>query len=339
MKKYHVYGIGAALVDTEIEVEDHELASFGIEKGLMTLVDEARQQMLMEHLQDHLTVARLTSGGSAANSIIALSCFGGKAFYSCKVADDENGRFYLADLAAAGVHHPLRHQLPAGTTGKCLVLITPDAERTMNTYLGISESLGVENLDLQALADSQFLYVEGYLVTSATGRAAAISARQHAEANDIKVALSLSDPGIVEHFSDGLGEIIGSGVDLLFCNREEAMSWTGQQDMAKVIESMKSTAATFAITLGAEGALIYDGETVHTIAPTRVTAVDTNGAGDMFAGAFLYGITHGMSYAQAGELASIAAAAVVAQFGPRLHISQHHGMVAAVKASSPAESV
>ncbi len=331
MKKYHVYGIGAALVDTEIEVEDHELVSFGIEKGLMTLVDEDRQQMLMAHLEDHLTVARLTSGGSAANSIIALSCFGGKAFYSCKVADDENGRFYLADLAAAGVHYPRHHELPAGTTGKCLVLITPDAERTMNTYLGISESLSVENLDLQALVDSQFLYVEGYLVTSATGRAAAVSACQHARENGIKVAFSLSDPGIVEHFRDGLGEIIGSGIDLLFCNREEAMNWTGQRDMDSVIENMKATAATFAITLGAEGALIYDGETLHTIAPTRVTAIDTNGAGDMFAGAFLYGITHAMSYAQAGKLASTAAAAVVAQFGPRLHISQHRGIVGAVE--------
>ncbi len=322
-KKYHVYGIGAALVDTEIEVENHELINLGIEKGLMTLVDEERQQTLIEHFQDHLTVARLTGGGSAANSIIALSCFGGNSYYSCKVADDENGRFYLADLAAAGVHLPDNNRLPTGTTGKCLVLITPDAERTMNTYLGISETLSLANLDLKAVTASEFLYLEGYLVTSLTGRAAAIKAREHAEKNGTRTALSLSDPGIVAHFRKGLDDIIGEGVDLLFCNREEAMIWTGQSDIAKVVDAMKSTAATFAITLGSKGALIYDGQSVHEIAPTRVTAVDTNGAGDMFAGAFLYGITQGFEYAKAGQLASIAAATVVTQFGPRLPADRH----------------
>jgi sugar/nucleoside kinase (ribokinase family) len=330
MKKYHAYGIGAALVDTEIEVKDHELDSFGIEKGLMTLVDEARQQSLMEHLHDHLTVAQRASGGSAANSIIALSCFGGKTYYSCKVADDENGRFYLADLRAAGVDHSADLALGPGTTGKCLVLITPDAERTMNTYLGISESFGEENLNFQAIAQSHFLYIEGYLVTSPTGRAAAIKARQHAERNGTKTALSLSDPGMVEHFSEGLGEMIGDGVDLLFCNREEAIRWTGEQDMAAVIEALKATANTFAITLGARGALAYDGQSLHTIAPVPVTAVDTNGAGDMFAGAFLFGLSKGMGYEQAGKLASTASAAVVAQFGPRLHIDQHQGILNAV---------
>ena len=326
-KKYHAYGIGAALVDTEIEVEDHELVSFGIEKGVMTLVDESRQESLVEQLQDHLMLARMTSGGSAANSIIALSCFGGKAYYSCKVADDDNGRFYLADLAAAGVHHPGDHSLPAGTTGKCLVLITPDAERTMNTYLGISASIGIPNLDLTAIAESQFLYVEGYLVTSPTGLQAAIKAREHAEQNGTRTAISLSDPGMVAHFREGLDAIVGDGVDLLFCNRDEAMSWTGEVELPAVIERMKSMADTFAITLGSEGALIFDGEVLHTIAPTKVTAVDTNGAGDMFAGAFLYGITQGMGYDQAGQLASIAAAAVVAQFGPRLPHDQHQGIL------------
>ena len=334
MKKYHAYGIGAALVDTEIEVADEELAAFGIEKGLMTLVDEARQQTLVDHLQDHLTVARLASGGSAANSIIALSYFGGRAYYSCKVANDENGLFYLNDLAAAGVDHNGHDGLPDGTTGKCLVLITPDAERTMNTFLGISETLGSENLNLGAIEDSQYLYVEGYLVTSADSLDAAKTAARHAEQHGTRTALSLSDPGIVAHFRKELADIAGDGVDLLFCNRQEAMSWTGENTMDAVIEAMKTTAKCFAITLGAEGALVYDGNTVHTIAPTRVTAVDTNGAGDMFAGAFLYGITNGMSHADAGRLAGMAAAAVVAQFGPRLHANQHKGILETASAGS-----
>lgn len=327
MKKYHAYGIGAALVDTEIGVNDQELIDFGIEKGLMTLVDEARQQTLIDHLNDHLTMARRTSGGSAANTIIALSSFGGQAYYSCKVADDENGQFYLADLTAAGVHHNGVQSLPAGITGKCLVLITPDAERTMNTFLGISESIGIENLNLPAIAESRFLYVEGYLVTSPTGRAAAVAARKHAEQHGTKTAISLSDPGMVAHFRDGLNEMVGDGVDLLFCNLEEARSWTGENDIVAVSDRMKSSAATFVITLGAEGSLVYDGDNIHTIPPTVVTAVDTNGAGDMFAGAFLYGISHGMDYPAAGRLASTAAAAVVAQFGPRLDLDQHRSIL------------
>lgn len=322
-RKYHVYGIGAALVDTEIEVEDKELTAFGIEKGLMTLVDEARQQSLMAQLEDHLVVARRASGGSAANSIIAVSCFGGDCYYSCKVADDENGHFYLADLSAAGVHHPGNGALAKGTTGKCLVLITPDAERTMNTYLGISETISAANLDLDAVAASHYLYIEGYLVTSNSGRKACIVAREHAEENGTKTALSLSDPGLVAHFRSGLKEMIGQGVDLLFCNHEEALAWTGKADLSAAVEMMKAYARTFVITLGARGALTYDGSQVHEIAPTPVTAVDTNGAGDMFAGAFLYGITSGMNYRQAGELASIAAGNVVTQFGPRLHRDQH----------------
>ncbi len=322
-KKYHVYGIGAALVDTEIEVEDKELTAFGIEKGLMTLVDETRQQALMAQLADHLVVARRASGGSAANSIIAVSCFGGDCYYSCKVADDDNGHFYLADLSAAGVHHPGNGALSEGTTGKCLVLITPDAERTMNTYLGISETISVDNLDLAAIAASQYLYIEGYLVTSDSGREACIVAREHAEANATKTALSLSDPGLVAHYGSGLREMIGEGVDLLFCNLEEALTWTGEADLEAAAEAIKACARAFAITLGARGALIYDGSRAHEIAPTPVTAVDTNGAGDMFAGAFLYGITSGMNYSQAGQLASIAAGNVVTQFGPRLHRDQH----------------
>ena len=317
-KRYHVYGVGAALVDTEIEVGDTDLVSMGVEKGLMTLVDEPRQAQLLEHLQGHLVHSKRASGGSAANTIIAIAQFGGSAFYSCKVADDDNGRFYLQDLRAAGVDHREAGALPAGITGKCLVLITPDAERSMNTFLGISATLAPEDLAPAAIADSAYVYIEGYLVTSPTGRAAAIRARELAEQHGVKTALSFSDPGIVGYFRDGLREMLGNRVDLLFCNRDEALSWAQTDDIEQAIASLKTVANTFAITLGADGALVYDGHHLHEIAPHRVQAVDTNGAGDMFAGAFLYGITQGQDFATAGRLASIAAATVVADFGPRL---------------------
>jgi sugar/nucleoside kinase (ribokinase family) len=322
MSKYHIYGLGAGLVDTEIEVDDAFLASANIEKGLMTLVDEARQGELMTHLSDHLVASKRASGGSAANTVIGAAHFGANTYYSCKLANDENGDFYLADLNAAKVDSQ-QQQRPTGITGKCLVMITPDAERTMNTFLGISETLATDNLDLEALADSEYFYVEGYVVTSPTGRAAAIAARQHAEANGVKTALSLSDPGMVQFFKDGLKEMIGDGVDLLFCNKEEALGFTATDNVEDAAEALKADAKAFVITLGADGALIFDGNKLISVAGCEVTAIDTNGAGDMFAGAFLYAITAGQSYEQAGLLASRSAAQVVSQFGPRLRAEQY----------------
>jgi len=325
MKQYHVYGLGAALVDTEVEVTDDFLQTAKIEKGLMTLVDETRQSELLELMKDHLVGSKRASGGSACNSIIAASYFGAKTFYSCKVANDENGKFFHHDTQAAGVSIQT-NDLPAGTTGKCLVMITPDAERTMNTFLGISETLDESQLDYSAIVQSEYLYLEGYLVTSPTGKSAAIKAREIAEQNNVKTSISLSDPGMVQFFGDGLKEMIGTKVDLLFCNKDEALSWTNTENIEQAAEAMKTSAKTFAITLGKEGALVFDGEQLTTIAGESVSAIDTNGAGDMFAGAFLYGITAGKSFPEAAKLANKAAAQVVSQYGPRLKPEQHESL-------------
>lgn len=322
MAQYHVYGLGAALVDTELEVNDDFLTNANIEKGLMTLVDEARQHELLEHMKSHRVGSKLASGGSACNSIIAASYFGANTFYSCKVADDDNGRFFLNDLQEAGVATPAR-SFPEGITGKCLVMITPDAERTMNTYLGISETLSVEDIDEDALKASEYAYIEGYLVTSDTGRAAAIKVRELAEQHGVKTALSLSDPGMVEFFGEGLQSMIGTQVDLLFCNKDEALAWCETDSIETAADKMKRHARTFAITLGKEGALVFDGNNLSKVPGNAVQAIDTNGAGDMFAGAFLYAITAGHSYERAASLANAAAAKVVSQYGPRLRPMQH----------------
>lgn len=326
-KRYHVYGVGAALVDTEIEVTDSDLVKMTVEKGVMTLVDQARQTELIAHLSGHLVHSKRASGGSAANTIIAIAQFGGSTFYSCKVADDDNGRFYLDDLQAAGVDCHLDKKREDGITGKCLVLITPDAERTMNTYLGISETLSEHDLAPAAIADSEYVYLEGYLVTSPTGRAAAIRAREIAEQHGVKTALSFSDPGIVAYFRDGLREMLGERIDLLFCNRHEALSWAQADNLDDAIIALKKIARNFAITLGADGALVFDGVTLHNIAPFHVKAIDTNGAGDMFAGAFLFGITQGKDFATAGKLASRAAAGVVSDYGPRMTLAQQQQLL------------
>ncbi|TXS88997.1 adenosine kinase [Parahaliea maris] len=323
MKKYWAYGIGAALVDTEIQVDDADLVNMGVEKALMTLVDEARQAELLGHLNDHLVHASHASGGSAGNSMIATAQFGGPTFMSCKVANDADGDIYVSDLEAAGVDHCLKNGRGPGTTGKCLVLISPDAERSMNTFLGISETLSTDQLDPEAIANSEYLYIEGYLVTSATGRAAAIRARELAEAAGVKTALSFSDPGMVEFFRDGMQDMIGSRLDLVFCNEEEAKGWARTDDLDAAIEALKDVANSFVITRGARGAVTFDGETRSDVASQQVQAVDTNGAGDMFAGAFLYALGRGESYTRAAEFASLAAGKVVTHFGPRLKAADY----------------
>lgn len=316
MKKYDVYGMGNALVDMEFEVSDAFLQTMGVEKGFMTLVDEDRQFELLEYLRGERSVR--SGGGSAANTVVANALFGGRSFYTCLVSNDEMGDFYTQELARAGVDTNLAERRAEGVTGKCLVMVTPDAERTMNTCLGISESLSAAELRPEALRDSEFVYSEGYLVTSPTARPAVAEAMRLAREAGVKTALSFSDPSMVKYFRLGLEEIIGEGVDLLFCNREEALLWGECRTLAKAVDSLRRIAGSFVVTLGGEGALIFDGYALHEVDPFPVAPVDTNGAGDMFAGAFLHGITHGMTYAEAGRFASLAASKVVTVFGPRL---------------------
>ena len=320
-KKYDVYGIGNAIVDIVTEVDLDFFINNEIEKGVMTLVDEKRQHQLMKAID--MQKSRMASGGSAANSMIGVSQFGGSSFYTCLVANDELGKFFLQDLKRNGVDTNLKYEnCPDGITGKCLVMTSPDAERTMNTFLGVSSFLSPKQLDEKALKNSSYLYLEGYLVTSPSGLEAMKEAKKIAEKNNVKTTLTFSDPSMVKYFSKQMEEIVGASVDMLFCNEEEAMIYTGTNTLQDAREKLKSIAKHFAITLGANGALIYDGDTFINIEPYKVRALDTNGAGDMFSGAFLYGITHGHSYAEAGKLASLASSRVVTQFGPRLEPQQ-----------------
>jgi len=317
MNKYDVYGMGNAIVDIVTEVPPDFFEQHGIEKGVMTLVDEKRQLQLVKAID--MKKSRMSGGGSAGNTVVAVSQFGGKCFYSCVVARDELGKFYLDDLQRNGIDTNLTYSnCPDGHTGKCLVMTSPDAQRTLNTFLGVSSLLGIEHLNEEAIKNAKYLYMEGYLVASPRSLEAMKEAKKIAERHKVFTALTLSDASMVKYFSGQMNEIIGASVDLLFCNEEEAMIFTGTYNLADAREKLKQAAKYFAITLGANGALIYDGDTFIQIEPYRVRAIDTNGAGDMFAGAFLYGITHGHSMAEAGKLASLASSRVVAQWGPRL---------------------
>lgn len=320
-KKYNVFGIGNALVDIVTEVDDQFLESHNIEKGLMTLVDEESQTRISNAI--NMNNSNKQCGGSAANSIIAVSQFGGSSYYSCKVAKDELGDFYMQDLNANRVESNLNNgSLEEGITGKCLVMTSEDASRTMNTFLGITSTYSRAEIKEDALKDSEYLYIEGYLVTSDNGLDAMKHAKKLAEDNGVKTALTFSDPSMVKYFKEQMESVVGASVDLLFCNEEEAMLFTDKDNLQEAREELKKAAKRFVITQGENGAMIFDGDTFIDIEPYNVRAIDTNGAGDLFAGAFLYGITNGHSFADSGKLASLASSKVVTQFGPRLEWQQ-----------------
>jgi len=317
MKKYDIYGIGAALVDTEVEVSDDFLSKARIDKGVMTLVDEARQAELLGALSAESGSMLRKCGGSVCNSVVAASSLGAQAFFSGKVADDDDGQLYIDDLKEAGVDFQTAGQ-ESGITGKCLVMVTDDAERTMNTFLGASEALSGREIDQAALVGSEWFYVEGYLVTDEARTAATKAAVELAKSKGVKVAISLSDPFVVSVFGDSLRQVIGDGVDLIFCNKDEATAFTGTETLDAASEALKQYTKTFAITDGARGAITFDGASLEQSEGVKAEAIDTNGAGDMFAGAFLYAITAGKGYGWAASLANDCAAKVVARFGPRL---------------------
>ncbi|PBO84112.1 MAG: adenosine kinase [Thaumarchaeota archaeon] len=320
-KKYNVFGIGNALVDIVTEVDDQFLTNHNIEKGMMTLVDEEHQTKVSNAI--NMSNSNKQCGGSAANSVIAVSQFGGSSYYSCKVANDELGDFYIKDLKANGVDSNIHNEeLESGITGKCLVMTTQDASRTMNTFLGITSDYSRTEIKEDALKNSQYLYIEGYLVTSENGQDAMKYAKKLAEDNGVKTALTFSDPSMVKYFRDQMESVVGASVDLLFCNEEEAMLYTEKDNILEAREELKKAAKRFVITQGKNGAIIFDGDTFVDIEPYNVQAIDTNGAGDLFAGAFLYGITNGKSFADSGKLASLASSKVVTQFGPRLEWHQ-----------------
>ena len=216
--------------------------ALGIQKGVMTLVDEARQAAIVSRLGSH--ECNRGSGGSAANTIIAVSQLGGNAFYSCRVADDEMGRFYIDDLARAGVRPTgVGPRLAAGVTGKCLVLVTPDADRTMNTFLGVSADVSPDDVDEDAIRDSRYVYLEGYLVTSASSQSAALFAKQQARSGQTPVAISLSDPNIVNYFRSSVEELLDGGVDLLFANEDEAKCVAQTDQLDRAVEYLKGISA------------------------------------------------------------------------------------------------
>lgn len=309
-----VYAIGNALVDLQVRVDDDFLRRVAAPKGEMRLVEASDQTRLLEALQDH--PVNRCSGGSAANTIVGLAELGGVSAYCGKVADDELGGFYRDDLARLGIRLHAEHG--AGQTGTSLVMITPDAQRTMMTHLGISSNLGPEDVDAAVIRRARYVYIEGYLFTGESTRAAALRAIDTAKAEGAKVALTVSDPFVIGLCRDLFWDLIKGPVDLLFCNEQEAAALTGTPDPVESAREIHRHAANVALTLGAKGSLLMHDHELYPVEGETVQAVDTTGAGDMYAAGLLYGLTHGLSWSQAGHLASHAAARIVERLGARL---------------------
>jgi sugar/nucleoside kinase (ribokinase family) len=313
--KFDVYGVGNAIVDIQAQVTDADLLATGFEKGLMTLVDADAQAQLLAKIAG--LPKNMCAGGSAANTIVGVADFGGKAAYCGKVGSDETGEFFLGDMRKAGVtiDVPRSEETPTGTSA---ILITPDAQRTMLTNLGVSCSLSVADIDEVQLSQSKYVYVEGYLFTNDLTKATAYHAIELAKKHGVKVAFTASDPFLVNMIRDEIWDLIRGPVDLFFCNEEEAKSLTGKTDPLECASEIHQHAENVALTLGEKGSLVVHGGETFPIEGAAVDAIDTTGAGDMYAAGILYGITNGMSWPQAGHLASQAASRIVAQLGARI---------------------
>jgi sugar/nucleoside kinase (ribokinase family) len=312
---YDVYGVGNALVDVQARVSDDFVERLALHKGIMTLVDDQAQAGVLAQLNG--TPLNQCAGGSAANTIVGLAELGGTAAFAGKVASDEIGDFFLSDLKALGIDYRVP-RAEAGQTGTCAVLITPDAQRTMLTNLAVSTALSPADIQEEMIAAAKYVYVEGYLLTGESTKAAAYRAMAIAKAKGVKVAFSASDPFLINMLRDEIWELITGPVDLFFCNEEEAKSLTGKHDPVQCAAAIHEHAENVALTLGPKGSILMHGGETIPIEGVDVEAIDTTGAGDMYAGALLYGITSGMSWHQAGHLASHAAARVVSQLGARL---------------------
>ena len=309
-----VYGVGNALVDVQVRVDDDFLARHGLKKGHMELVDAQRQAQVLAALSGH--PINRCSGGSAANTVVGVAELGGRAAYCGKVGDDDLGRFYREDLDTVSVRFDgASSDEPTGTS---LVLITPDAQRTMLTCLAASALLDAPDIRSASLEGCSYLYVEGYLLPGESTRRAALTAIKAAKERGVRVALTVSDPFVVAQSAALLWELIEGPIDLLFCNEIEAAALVGTEDMVECARALHRKATNVALTLGAKGSVLMHEGTLHPVEGVKVDPVDTTGAGDMYAAGILYGLTHGLSWPEAGRLASHAAARVVSVLGARL---------------------
>ena len=324
--KNDISALGNALVDTVFKVEHSLIAELGLEIDQMTLSSAEEHAPIIERLIASGAETVSDCGGSATNSLVAAASFGASCFHTCKVSNDEDGTRYLQSLKAAGVGHKGNMaSADSMPTGKCLILVTPDAKRTMTTALNVSSLMDESDLDLDQISNSRIFYIEGYMVTSEENYKVALKALNHLkDFPEVKIALSLSDPGIVMGFKDKFHEIESFGLDYIFGNDDEAMAFVGSDNIEDAFVALKKKSYVSIITMGEKGSAVVSNEGVINTPKVDIQAIDTNGAGDMFAGSFLYSLLQNDDLKTCAEFANYGASKVVETFGPRLSKDAYH---------------
>ena len=324
--KNDISALGNALVDTVFKVEHSLIAELGLEIDQMTLSSAEEHAPIIERLIASGAETVSDCGGSATNSLVAAASFGASCFHTCKVSDDEDGTRYLQSLKEAGVGHKgSMASSDSMPTGKCLILVTPDAKRTMTTALNVSSLMDESDLDLDQISNSRIFYIEGYMVTSEENYKVALKALNHLkDFPDVKIALSLSDPGIVMGFKDKFHEIESFGLDYIFGNDDEAMAFVGSDNIEDAFVALQKKSYVSIITMGEKGSAVVSNEGVINTPKVDIQAIDTNGAGDMFAGSFLYSLLQNDDLKTCAEFANYGASKVVETFGPRLSKDAYH---------------
>ncbi|MFA5565397.1 MAG: adenosine kinase [Acidimicrobiia bacterium] len=316
-KKYAVVGMGNAIVDVIAQVEDYFPETYGLDRGAMRLVDAAEVERLYSVFPQGIEI----SGGSAANTIVGIASFGGNTGFIGKVRDDQFGEIFAHDMAAVGVSFSATPATSGDPTARCLVAVTPDAQRTMNTYLGIAGNLTPADVDTELIAQAELLYCEGYLWDTEDAKAAIRYGMEVAHANGGRSALTLSDGFCVDRHREEFLELIHTQVDVLFANEVEILSLYETDSLDEAIAQVRGTAETICITRSEKGSLILIGEETHHIPVHPVEQiVDSTGAGDLYAAGVLWGLAMGYPPATCGRLGAMAAAEVISHIGARPRI-------------------
>ncbi|MBX6324252.1 MAG: adenosine kinase [Rhodospirillaceae bacterium] len=313
-KDIDVLGIGNAIVDVVAQADDAFLAAHGLVKGAMTLIDMERSEALYRAMGP----GRETSGGSAANTLAGVASFGGRAGFIGKVAADQFGAVFRHDIRAVGVAFDTPPAASGPPTARCLVFVTPDAQRTMQTYLGACVELGPEDVEAGLIARAEVLYLEGYLFDPPRAKQAFIEAAALAHQAGGRVALTLSDPFCVDRHRDAFRSLVREHVDILFANEAEILSLWQVEDFDAALQATRGVCEVAALTRSAKGSLVLGDGEMHVIDAAPVArVVDTTGAGDLYAAGFLYGYTQGLDLGRCGRLGSLAAAEVIGHYGAR----------------------
>lgn len=317
--RYDVLGIGNAIVDIIAHTDEAFLISQNVQKGAMILVDEPRAEALYQAMGP----AVIVSGGCAANTVAGLASFGGRGAFIGKVRTDELGGRFTHDIRALGIHFPTAPAVDGPATARSMILVTPDGERTMNTYLGACQNLTPADIERETVEASGIVYLEGYLWDPPAAKEAFVKAADIAHAAEGRVAITLSDSFCVDRYRDEfLGLIRNGKVDIVFANEHELKSLYQTASFDAAVAAFREDCKLGIMTRGANGSIVVQGHTTVIVDPLKVDeVVDTTGAGDLFAAGFLFGYTRGFDFGHCGKLGSLAAGLVIQQVGPRLQIS------------------